>query len=127
LQDILMKDYPLKREALTPQAQLADLDIDSLGVMELLFSIEDEFGLDVPNDKQDLKTIGDVVAYIDRLVAQQHADGGKDAPHTDTAGDSKDGNDSNDGMNTRHAQQRQDARVEAPPDAAAPGGQDRAA
>jgi acyl carrier protein len=72
LQDILMKDYPLKCEALTPEAQLADLDIDSLGVMELLFSIEEEFGLDVPNDKQELKTIGDVAGYIDRLIAEQH-------------------------------------------------------
>src|SRR3954469_25099268 len=72
LQDILMKDYPLKREALKPEAQLADLDIDSLGVMELLFRIEEEFGIDVPNDKQDLNTISDVVGYIDRLVAEQH-------------------------------------------------------
>lgn len=72
LQNILMKDYSLKREALTPDAQLADLDIDSLGVMELLFSVEDEFALDVPNDKQDLNTIGDVVDYIDRLIEQQH-------------------------------------------------------
>lgn len=72
LQNILMKDYPLKREELTPERQLADLDIDSLGVMELLFRIEDEFELDVPNDKQDLKTIADVVDYIDLLLLEQH-------------------------------------------------------
>lgn len=74
LQDILIKNYPLKREELTPERQLIDLDIDSLGVMELLFAIEDEFGLDIPNDKQELRTLADVVDYIDRLLAQQQAE-----------------------------------------------------
>lgn len=72
LQTILINNYPLAREALTPDAMLENLDIDSLGVMELFFSIEDEFKLDVPHDKVDLKTIGDVVDYIDRLMAEQH-------------------------------------------------------
>jgi acyl carrier protein len=72
LQNILMKNYPLMREALMPEALLEDLEVDSLGVMELFFSIEDEFKLSVPNDRLDLKTIGDVVGYIDRLIAEQH-------------------------------------------------------
>lgn len=72
LQDILIEDYPLKRETLTREAKLADLDIDSLGVMEMLFSIEDAFRLDVPHDKIELTTIGEVVDYIDRLIAEQH-------------------------------------------------------
>jgi acyl carrier protein len=77
LQTILMKNYPLEREALTPDASLENLDIDSLGVMELFFSIEDEFKISVPNDKVDIKTVGDVVTYIDRLVTEQH---GQNAP-----------------------------------------------
>lgn len=73
LQSILMKNYPLEQDALSREALLENLDIDSLGVMELFFSIEDEFKLNVPNDKVNLKTLGDVVDYIDRLAAQQHA------------------------------------------------------
>lgn len=72
LQAILIENYPLEREALTRDALLENLEIDSLGVMELFFSIEDEFKLNVPNDKVDLKTLGDVVDYIDRLAAEQH-------------------------------------------------------
>ena len=72
LQTILLDHYPLQREALAPDAQLADLEIDSLGVMELFFNIEDEFALTVPNDKLELNTIGDVVGYIDRLIVEQH-------------------------------------------------------
>jgi acyl carrier protein len=73
LQTILIKNYPsLQREALTPDALLEELEIDSLGVTELFFSIEDEFKLSVPYDSVDLKTIGDVVGYIDRLIAEQY-------------------------------------------------------
>jgi hypothetical protein len=39
--------------------------------MELLFAIEDEFNLKVPNDSQNLKTVGDVVALIDALQQSQ--------------------------------------------------------
>jgi acyl carrier protein len=75
LQDILTASYPLKREEVVPGAQLADLEIDSLGVMELLFSIEDAFQLSVPNVEQELNTVADVVGYIDRLLAEQHGGG----------------------------------------------------
>jgi acyl carrier protein len=72
LQTLLLDHYPFKREDLTPQARLEDLQIDSLGVMELFFNIEDEFQIKVPNDQAQLQTVGDVVAYIDRLIAEQN-------------------------------------------------------
>jgi acyl carrier protein len=73
LQKILMDSYPLERAQLTPEALLSSLDIDSLGVMELLFTVEDEFELKVPNDVQGLKTVGDVVKLIDDLREAQRA------------------------------------------------------
>lgn len=73
LQTLLINHYPLQREDLAPQARLEDLQIDSLGVMELFFSIEDEFHVKVPNDQVSLQTVGDVVAYIEKLVAEQNA------------------------------------------------------
>lgn len=72
LQTLLLNHYPLQRDELTPQARLEDLQIDSLGVMELFFSIEDEFHIKVPNDQVSLQTVGDVVTYIDKLVAEQY-------------------------------------------------------
>ncbi|MDB5821542.1 MAG: phosphopantetheine-binding [Herminiimonas sp.] len=77
LQTILMGSYPLERGQLSPDALLSSLEIDSLGVMELLFAIEDEFNLKVPNDTQNLKTVGDVVDLIDNLQQSQTA--GSDA------------------------------------------------
>lgn len=73
---ILKRDYNLSPEALTPDASLDDLGIDSLGVAELLFNIEDEFKVTLPPDPVNLPTLGDVVNYIDKLIAAQR---GQDA------------------------------------------------
>ncbi len=43
-----------------------DLGADSLDIVEMLMAIEDEFGVNVPDeDAQSLKTVGDVVRYIE--------------------------------------------------------------
>ena len=60
-----------------PEADLADdLDIDSLAIVEVLFDVENQFKVTVPSESvgrhASLKTIGDLVDYIDRLVAEQH-------------------------------------------------------
>jgi acyl carrier protein len=71
LQAILVKDYRLAPEALTLDAPLEGLGIDSLGVAELLFNVEDAFGIKLPPDPVQLATVGDVVRYVDDLVAAQ--------------------------------------------------------
>ena len=71
LQALLIKDYQLAPELLTRGAALESLGIDSLGVAELLFSIEDHFGLTLPPDAVPLPTLGHVVDYIDQLRAIQ--------------------------------------------------------
>ena len=75
LRALLVKDYRLAPESLTPDAPLDALGIDSLGVAELLFNIEDEFKLTLPPDPVQLTSVGDVVRYIDDLFAAQHGDG----------------------------------------------------
>lgn len=74
LRQILAADYNLPADRLTPDARLDELGIDSLGVMEMLFRIEDEFNIRLPHELSELPplaTVGDVVAAIDALVAQQ--------------------------------------------------------
>lgn len=71
LQAILVKDYKLAPEALTLDAPLEGLGIDSLGVAELLFNVEDEFRIKLPPEPVQLSTVGDVVRFIDSLVAAQ--------------------------------------------------------
>lgn len=74
LAHILAGEYNLPKEKLLPEARLEDLGVDSLGVMELLFKIEDEFGIQVPTDQTELATVGDLVNYVDSLVTSQARD-----------------------------------------------------
>ncbi len=41
-----------------------DLGADSLDTAELVMELEDEFDLNIPDDEQGLKTVGDAVKFI---------------------------------------------------------------
>jgi acyl carrier protein len=46
-----------------------DLGADSLDVVELVMALEEEFGIDIPDDDvANIKTVGDVVTYISGKV-----------------------------------------------------------
>ena len=77
---ILVKDYKLEPAQLTLEAPLESLGIDSLGVAELLFNVEDEFHIVLPPEPVVLPTVGDVVRYIDELVAAQRSGGAEVEP-----------------------------------------------
>ena len=47
---------------------------------DLLFNIEDEFGISLPPEPVELLTVGDVVRFIDGLIAKQPVQ--TDAPVT---------------------------------------------
>jgi acyl carrier protein len=76
LQNLLSKNFGLDASRLDAQAKLEDLDIDSLAIVEVLFDAETQFQITVPSESAgghaSLSTIGDLVHYIDRLIAEQH-------------------------------------------------------
>ena len=73
LSKILVKTFSLAPEQLTPDASLVGLNIDSLGTVELLWQVEEVFGISLPSKPPELLTLGDVVRFIDGLVADGHA------------------------------------------------------
>ena len=52
--------------SLVPEANLLDdLGADSLDVVELVMALEEEFGIEVPDDDvENIRTIGDIVTYV---------------------------------------------------------------
>ena len=45
---------------------MEDFDADSLDVVDMVMSLEDEFGIEVPDDAiESLRTVGDVVNFVD--------------------------------------------------------------
>jgi acyl carrier protein len=75
LQAILVKDYKVAPETLTVDARLDSLGLDSLGVVELLWNVEDEFKVSLPSEPVPLSTVGDVVLFIDALIQAQRGAG----------------------------------------------------
>lgn len=56
----------------------ADLGLDSLGLVEIVFAVEETFDIDVPfnaNEPQagdfDISTVASIVAGVERLIATQ--------------------------------------------------------
>jgi acyl carrier protein len=46
-----------------------DLNLDSLDIVEMMMKMEEEFGVEIPEDKtEDLKTIGDVTTFLKDTV-----------------------------------------------------------
>ena len=76
VQALLKANFDLAPETLQPEAKLADLAIDSLAVIEVLFAVEDAFKVTVPSEPAPLHTqmttVGDLVAYVEKLIAEQH-------------------------------------------------------
>ena len=76
VQSLLKANFDLAPETLQPEAKLADLAIDSLAVIEVLFAVEDAFKVTVPAEPAALQvqmtTVGDLVAYVEKLIAEQH-------------------------------------------------------
>jgi acyl carrier protein len=70
---IIVKDYELQPERLTPDTPLADVDLDSLAITELIFALEDEFNVVAKTNGQGMQTLGDIAAYIDQLIAERDA------------------------------------------------------
>ena len=47
LQELIAKEFGIEAAKLTPAARLEDLDIDSLRMIEIVFCVEDAFGITV--------------------------------------------------------------------------------
>ena len=64
---ILAEQFDVEEDKVTADTDLQeDLGADSLDVVDLLMSIEDEFGVEVPDDEiENIKTVGSLVSNIE--------------------------------------------------------------
>ncbi len=69
LKKLLVEEYEVPEEKIRPEATFADLGLDSLMAVELVFQIEDDLGIEIPEEEADFDNLGEVVAKIDELLA----------------------------------------------------------
>jgi len=72
IKKIVLEKIDIQEDMLTPDATLEGLGLDSLDKVELMFSLEEEFKIKIPDREVTIVTIRDVVNVIDKLAAEQH-------------------------------------------------------
>lgn len=68
----LAAQFEISEDEITPETDIQDdLGADSLDVMELLTSLEETYGLVITDEAVgDIRTVGDVAAFIEKLLAE---------------------------------------------------------
>lgn len=67
VREIICSQLDLNEDRVTMDSNiLEDFDADSLDLVDLVMSFEDEFGIEVPDDQtENFHTVGDIVRYIE--------------------------------------------------------------
>jgi len=67
LKAILVQQLDVEESQITMEASITDdLGADSLDIVDLVMSLEDEFDVEIPDDEiEKIKTVGDIVKHIE--------------------------------------------------------------
>lgn len=66
LKSLLVSELGLDEDKINGEARFdEDLEVDSLGVVELLMALEDEFGVEIPDEEaENILTVGQAVDTV---------------------------------------------------------------
>jgi len=69
---IIAEQLDVEESNVVPQASFAkDLNADSLDQVELIMAIEEEFGVDIPDEEAEkFETVGDALNYLNENLAK---------------------------------------------------------
>ena len=73
LKEIIMDQLDVEEDEVTMDANIQeDLDADSLDMVDLVMSVEEEFDLKIEDeDVEKFKTVGDIVSFIEAHTAEE--------------------------------------------------------
>jgi acyl carrier protein len=75
--DLIAQKKNLDRSRITLDANFADIGVDSLDAIDLVFVFEDRFNISVPDEAvQQLKTVRDVADAVRAVVAARPSEQG---------------------------------------------------
>jgi acyl carrier protein len=66
---LIAKEFNLNEADLKPDSKLEDFGLDSLAVIEFMFTLESEFNIVLSDEREQIQTLGDIVQMVDRLCA----------------------------------------------------------
>ena len=67
IRDLLAEQLDIPADSITPESDIIDdLEADSLTVLDMVMTLEDEFDIEFPDeDVEKLRTVGSVVSYVE--------------------------------------------------------------
>jgi acyl carrier protein len=70
LKELLVEELGLDEDKITMDATFEeDLEVDSLGVVELLMALEDNFGVTIPDEEaESISTVGQAVDIVEQKL-----------------------------------------------------------
>lgn len=71
IRDIIVEQLNADADTVTPETNLMkDLEADSLDAVEIIMAIEEEFGIEIPDeDAEKIQLVGDLVKYVEEVCA----------------------------------------------------------
>ena len=68
VKDVIIDKLGVEEESIKPEAHFVnDLGADSLDTVELIMELEEEFGIEIPDDDAEkITTVGSAVEYIEK-------------------------------------------------------------
>jgi acyl carrier protein len=69
VKDIIVEQLGVNADQVKPEAKMIeDLGADSLDAVELVMAIEEEFGIEVPDEEAEkLISVGDITSYVEKV------------------------------------------------------------
>jgi acyl carrier protein len=71
MKNVIALSHQLPSENISMESTFEELGIDSFDGVNLLFALEEEFDINIPNEARNAKTIRSLVKVIDRLLSQK--------------------------------------------------------
>ena len=67
IRDYLADQFDVDGEKITPESDIInDFGADSLDVIDMITTLSDEFGVEIPDEEiENFHTVGDVVSYVE--------------------------------------------------------------
>ncbi len=68
IRDIIVEQLDVEAELIKPETDLMkDLEADSLDAVEVILAVEDEYGIEIPDEAaEEFATVGDIVAFVEQ-------------------------------------------------------------
>jgi len=74
LLDLIAAEALIDRAKLAPSATLADLGLDSVGVVSIVFAVEDKYGVEIPEDAfNDAPDLDGFLGRIEAIIQTREA------------------------------------------------------